>query len=164
MSQSVLAFLVTLCWGVRKLCISFCVQLYSRVPPSPAAPPVLSLPSQLAQRPGRWVPCSSRVWRPHGAGELGRALVALLLVLGAVPSSTLRREPAFFPGVPTSAPGGMQAAVALSDFPVCLPIACSEIKGTLVCLSGKAGPFSTGQKLWGAVCCAGGGGNDGLLP
>lgn len=45
--------------GSKKVIHLFCLQPYSRVPPSPSAPPVLSLTSQLAQRAGRWVPCFS---------------------------------------------------------------------------------------------------------
>lgn len=157
MSQSVLAFLVILCRGVRKLYISFCLQPYSRVPPSPSAPPGLSFTSQLAQRPGHWVPCFS----PESRGPTEPVSWVGPSWHGCFSWEWFRAPHLggslhFFPG---------------SE--LLLLVECS--------LNGHSRTFQSvcrlparrskdlwfvrlGQKLWGAVCCAGGGGNNGLLP
>lgn len=106
LTQSVLAFLLILCWGITKLCVASAGSLNPEPPtPPPPAPPMLSPNPQLARKASGvaltpWAPGSvllSRALRPCGAGELALDLMAVLVFLGAIPSSTHRREPVVFP-------------------------------------------------------------------
>lgn len=135
--------------GSKKVIHLFCLQPYSRVPSPPSAPPVLSLTSQLAQRPGHWVPCFSpesggpaepaswvgpswhccfsweRFRAPHLGGSLHFFLGSQLLLLV---ECSLKCHPRTFQSL------RLPARRSKALWSVCL-----------------------GQKLWSAVCCAGGG-------